>query len=75
MAGTDEELIAFGAFLHRAMGGGRAITLVAGDMNLHIRAQRAGLATHCVADKYSKEQPEKASGSKPAAPVQARPST
>jgi hypothetical protein len=59
MASTDEELIAFGAFLRRAMGNGRLATLVTADMNLHMRAQRAGLTTHRLADKYAKDQPEK----------------
>jgi len=58
MAGTDEELIAFGAFLLQAMGATQRVTLVTADMNLHIRAQRARLATHRLADKFAKDQPE-----------------
>jgi hypothetical protein len=47
------------AFLRRAMGGTRTVTLVTADMNLHIRARRDGLATHRLDEKYAKDQPKK----------------
>lgn len=53
LASTDDELIAFGAFLKQA--GGQEVVLVTRDLNLQIKARRGGLDAVWIPDRYLKE--------------------